>query len=208
MGSFNSKISKLKTNNNFSTSAVAAAAALAAEKAAAEKAAAEKAAAEAAAKAKAEALVDYYEKQLVKVQKEQNKIKTSLNLYIQSYDTEYSNSLLQDELLQKFKTENKELKNEIDNYIKTYETANRKVFYEEQGIDNLIWYKSLIINIYWALLIIFFFLLLWNGFIFVPRYIFYLLLYIAFPFISLYLVKKLYQFMGFLISLLPTNKFV
>ena len=116
--------------------------------------------------------------------------------------------MLQDELLQKFKTENKELKNEIDNYIKTYETANRKVFYEEQGIDNLIWYKSLIINIYWALLIIFFFLLLWNGFIFVPRYILYLLLYIAFPFISLYLVKKLYQFMGFLISLLPTNKFV
>ena len=65
-----------------------------------------------------------------------------------------------------------------------------KYIMKEQGIDNLIWYKSLIINIYWALLIIFFFLLLWNGFIFVPRYIFYLLLYICISFCKLIFSKK------------------
>jgi len=85
---------------------------------------------------------------------------------------------------------NKALKLDIDNYYRKVFTDERKVYYEDEQLENLEYYHTLIMIIYFALIVLY---ILFGPFFKQQKYKsiltwFFIALYVAFPFLLNYLI--------------------
>ena len=102
------------------------------------------------------------------------------------------------DLSEKYEDENQSLKKEIDNNEKEKATNDRKVYYENQQIENIQYYKSLIKIVYWVTLILYTFVFLYDGFYKDLKMDAILILLYTYPYVIDKIVSKLFFVISYL----------
>ncbi len=102
---------------------------------------------------------------LVKNMKEQHSDDVNeINDLLDNYKGLYTSKQNTIDLLSKYKKENKELEKDTDDYVKIAETNDRRVFYENQEINKLKKYNSILSIIYWVTFALLIVIIIYNGY--------------------------------------------
>ena len=127
---------------------------------------------------------------------------------IDDYESAYVYKDNMGDLSQKYENENKSLKKKIDDNEKEKATNDRKVYYENQQIDNIKYYKSLIKIVYWVTLILYTFIFLYDGFYKDLKMDAILILLYIYPFVIDKVISKLIFVISYLKQYLPKNVYL
>lgn len=98
------------------------------------------------------------------MKKQHNENVKEITSLIDDYESAYVYKSNMGDLSEKYKDENQSLKKKIDNNEKEKATNDRKVYYENQQIEDIEYFKSLIKIVYWVTLILYTFIFLYDGF--------------------------------------------
>ena len=127
---------------------------------------------------------------------------------IDDYESAYVYQGNMGDLSQKYEDENKGLKKEIDDNEKEKATNDRKVYYENQQIENIEYYKSLIKIVYWVTLILYTFVFLYDGFYKDLKMDAILILLYTYPYVIDKIVSKLFFVISYLKQYIPKNVYL
>ena len=108
-------------------------------------------------------------KNLEKAKKIEAKIKRNAKKHIKQIDDLIENNIILksseknlNKLLNKYLVTNEMLEKNMDNNIATMKTSDRKVFYENQEIETLLFYKDALKKLYFLLIVIYTFIFIYN----------------------------------------------
>ena len=118
-------------------------------------------------------------------------VKQIINVMLLSYSGETIAISRIKQLFLDVKNKNDALKNDIDQYYKNTLTAERRVYYEDQNVDNLEYYNNKLKIAYFILVGLY---ILFGGFFWKGQYKrigvwIYLIIYLAFPWMSKYIIE-------------------
>ena len=130
--------------------------------------------------------------------KQLDEVKDNVDKDLENYRSEKIAEARMEQLYRESVKTNEALKRDIDNFYKKLITDERKVYYEDQQLDNVEYYKKFIIILYYSLLALYVFI---GPFIWEKKYMSILvwvlmLLYVAFPFVLKYLIDYVAEFIG------------
>ena len=110
-------------------------------------------------------------KNLEKAKKLKSKIKKNANKHMAEIEYKIENTLFLKKskknlykLLNKLRLSNEMLEKNMDRNVASVKTSDRKVFYENQEIETLFFYKNILKRFYWLLIVIYTFLFFYNKF--------------------------------------------
>ena len=127
---------------------------------------------------------------------------------IHDYESAYVYKGNMGDLSEKYEDENKTLKTEIDNNEKTKATNDRKVYYENQQIEDIQYYKSLIKIVYWVTLVLYTFIFLYDGFYKNIKMDVILILFYIYPYVIDTIVSKIFYIIAYLKKYIPKNVYL
>ena len=127
---------------------------------------------------------------------------------IDDYESAYVYQRNMNDLSEKYEDENQSLKKEIDNNEKERATNDRKVYYENQQINNIQFYKSLVKIIYWITLILYTLIFLYDGFYKQIKMDVILILLYIYPFVIDTIISKLFYVISYLKQYIPKNVYL
>ena len=138
-------------------------------------------------------------------QKKFEDVKTVNDIVLKDYETTYNTQSRITELYNTLQKQQDDLKNRIDNYSKQVSTDSRRIYYENQGITTLKFYRKILLWIYYPLLILY---ILFGSFIKNKEYTNYkiwiaIIIYIIFPYLLKYIVNVIEIALA---TLIPYNK--
>ena len=136
-----------------------------------------------------------------------NNIKEISNV-LNDYESAYVYKSNMGDLSQKYEEENKTLKGEIDDNMKEVTTNDRKVFYENQQIENIKYYKYLIKIVYWVTLVLYTIVFIYDGFYKRVKMDMMLILLYIYPYVIDRIVGKIIYLIGILQQYIPKNVYL
>jgi len=130
--------------------------------------------------------------------KQLDEIKDNVDKDLENYRSEKIAEARMEQLYRESLKTNEALKRDIDNFYKKLITDERKVYYEDQQLDNVEYYKKFIMILYYSLLALY---VVIGPFIWEKKYMSILVwvlivLYVVFPFILKYLIDYVSEFIG------------
>ena len=121
-------------------------------------------------------------------------VKTVLSTLLDSYKGESIALIRMTQLYDDLLKKNKALKNDVQDYYKKTMTAERKVYYEDNEIDNLHYYNTLLKVIYYVVLVLYIFAKFFSNEHHKNIWVWlYIIFYIILPWILKYIVGYFYE---------------
>lgn len=127
---------------------------------------------------------------------------------INDYESTYIYKGNMSDLSDKYEDENNTLKKEIDTNEKSKATNDRKVYYENQQIEDIQYYKSLIKIVYWVTLVLYTFVFLYDGFYKNIKMDVMLILFYIYPYVIDIIVSKIFYIIAYLKRYIPKNVYL
>lgn len=131
-----------------------------------------------------------------------------ISTLLNDYDSAYVYKSNMGDLSQKYEEENKTLKGEIDHNIKEVATNDRKVFYENQQIENIKYYRYLIKLVYWVILVLYTVVFLYDGYYKKIKMDVMLVSLYIYPYVIDLIIGKILYVFGVLKEYIPNNVYL
>ena len=142
------------------------------------------------------------------MKKQHSKDVGEITSLINDYESTYIYKGNMGDLSDKYKNENNTLKKEIDNNEKTKATNDRKVYYENQQIEDIQYYKSLLKLVYWVTLVLYTIIFLYDGFYKNIKMDVMLILFYIYPHVIDEIVSRIFYIIAYLKRYIPKNVYL